>query len=175
MKFPSSNTDGANPAHGDIVSNVGSSHGTRLSGGSTGAIVTATGDDANITLKVAGKGTGETRIGNSSSPVVLSGPIGSSGSVLTEMRAFTVQFTAPALSSGAATASAESTVTVTGVSTGTVLVFTPTNPIGAGYGLRVRCSTANELTMAWQLAASGASTIGTGESTNRGTLLQFRF
>lgn len=160
MKFPSSNTDGANAALGDVVSNVGSSHGVRLSGGSTGGIVEPAGDDANITLNVRGKGTGGVKIG-------------ASGSALVEARAFTVQFTAPALSSGVAEQAAESTYTVAGLSTGTVLMFTPTNPINAAYTVRARCSTADELTLAW--GHFGDSTIGTGESTNRGVLLQFKF
>lgn len=166
MKFPSTNTDGANPAHGDIVSNVGSSHGVRLTGGSTGGIVEPVGDDANITLTVRGKGTGGVKMG--SSPVT----VGSSGTAITEIRAFTVQFTAPTLSSGLISG-AESTYTVTGVSTGTALVFTPTNPINALYTVRARCSTANELVLAW--GNIGDSTLGSGESTNRGTVLQFRF
>lgn len=71
MNFPSTNTDGRNPSLGGIVSNVESSHGVLLDGGSTGGIVTAVGDDANITLNVRGKGTGAVVLGNSSSPVVI--------------------------------------------------------------------------------------------------------
>ena len=71
MNFPSTNTDGRNPAAGGIVSNVESSHGVLLDGGSTGGIVTAVGDDANISLNLRGKGTGAVRIGNSSSPVII--------------------------------------------------------------------------------------------------------
>jgi hypothetical protein len=70
MNFPSTNTDGRNPAAGGIVSNVESSHGVLLDGGSTGGIVTAIGDDANITLRIRGKGTGAVVLGNSSSPVL---------------------------------------------------------------------------------------------------------
>ncbi len=99
--------------------------------------------------------------------------VGSSGTLVTETRAFTVQFTAPVLSSGIAEQAVESTYTVAGVSTGTVLTFTPTNPINALYSVRARCSTADELTLSW--GHFGDSTIGTGESTNRGVLLQFRF
>lgn len=164
MKFPSSNTDGANPAHGDIVSNVGSSHGVRLSGGSTGGIVEPVGDDANITLTLRGKGTGKVRVSSLA--------FGSSGTPIVEARAFTVQFTAPPLSSGL-TSAAESTFTVAGVSTGAVLVFTPTNAISPLYNVRARCSTTDELVLCF--SQNGISTLGTGESTNRGTLLQFRF
>lgn len=83
-----------------------------------------------------------------------------------------VQFTAPVLSSGTATG-IESTHTVTGLSTGTVLMFTTTNPINAKYNVRARCSTANEAVLAW--SHDGTSTLGSGESTNRGVLLEFRF
>ncbi len=88
---------------------------------------------------------------------------------------YVVQFTAPALSSGfaAGASAAESTFTVTGLSTGTVLTFTPTNPINALYNVRARCSTANELQLCF--SHNGISTLGTGESTNRGVLLEFAF
>jgi hypothetical protein len=174
MKFPNStNTDGANPAHGDIVSNVGSSHGVRLTGGSTGGIVEPAGDDANITLTVRARGTGAVVVGNSSNAVQANGTlrVGSSGTAVTELRKFTVQFTAPQLSSGLVSG-AESTYTVAGVSTGTLLLFTPTNPINALYTVRPRCSTADELTLAW--GNIGDSTLGSGESTNRGVLWQIR-
>jgi len=85
---------------------------------------------------------------------------------------YVVQFTAPTLSSGLVSG-AESTYTVSGLSTGTVLVFSPTNPINALYTYRPRCSTANELVIAW--GNIGDSTLGGAESTNRGTLLQFAF
>lgn len=101
--------------------------------------------------------------------------VGPAGSAVKGLAGYTVQFTAPVLSSGTATASLESTYTVTGLSTGTVLVFTPTNPISARYNVRPRCSTANELTLAWGLAANGASSVGSGESTNRGVLLEIKF
>lgn len=164
----------------DLVAGVESSHGVKLSGGSTGGRVDAYGDDANITLSIAGQGTGKVVLGNSSSPVTLNGAVtssgtfkvGSSGSAVAEIRSFTVQFTAPTLSTGAASV-VESTYTVTGVSSGTVLMFTPTNPINAQYTMRPRCSTVNELTIAW--GNHGKSTLGTGESSNRGTLLQFKF
>ena len=58
-----------------------SSHGVELSGGSTGGRIDAVGDDADITLTIAGKGVGETRIGNSSSPVAFAGNISTVGSI----------------------------------------------------------------------------------------------
>ncbi len=70
MNFPSTNTDGRNPALGGIVSNVESSHGVLLDGGSTGGIVTAVGDDANISLRVRPKGSGTLFLGSTASPIV---------------------------------------------------------------------------------------------------------
>lgn len=58
---------------------------------------------------------------------------------------YQVQFTVPALSSGA---SAESTVTVTGLTTNACLFITPRvklNSTVTGVCLTARCSTANEL------------------------------
>jgi hypothetical protein len=85
----------------------------------------------------------------------------------------TVQFTAPVMSSGIVAASTVSTVTVTGISTGSMLHFTPTNPINALYSIRAGCSTANELKL--YFSHNGISTLGSGESTNRGTLVEFTF
>jgi hypothetical protein len=56
---------------GDVWSNVESSHGVQLTGGSTGGIIEPVGDDANITLRVRGKGTGGVLLGNSSSPLTI--------------------------------------------------------------------------------------------------------
>lgn len=53
----------------DLTANVHSSHGVRLTGGSTGGIVEAVGDDTNVTLTVRGQGVGAVVLGNSSSPV----------------------------------------------------------------------------------------------------------
>lgn len=95
-----------------------------------------------------------------------------STTVIKGIARYLVQFTAPVLSSGVDTG-IESTYTVSGISTGTVLLFTPINPINAKYNVRARCSTANELTLAW--SHDGTSTLGSGESTNRGLVLQFTF
>lgn len=96
-----------------------------------------------------------------------------STSVFVTANKHTVQFTALVMSSGIDGGSTVSTVTVTGLSTGTVLLFTPTNPINARYNLRPHCSTVNELKLVF--SHNGISTLGSGEATNRGTLLEFRF
>jgi hypothetical protein len=55
----------------DLVTSVGSSHGVRLYGGSTGGKIESFGDDTNISLSICGKGTGAVVLGDSSSPVLL--------------------------------------------------------------------------------------------------------
>jgi hypothetical protein len=165
MNFPSTLTDGANPALGAIVSNVDSSHGVRLDGGSTGGIVTVTGGDANISLAVAGKGTGFTRLGNSSAVA----RIGASTSGIAAIERYLVEFTEP---DSPASTYVDSTYTVTGLTTNAVLHFTPRLTLAAGYTIGdVRCSTADELTIRW-VHAGGSTASG---SSNRGTLLAFKF
>ena len=65
---------------GDIISNVSSrtgfgqivsSHGVHLTGGSTGGIVTAAGDEANIALRISPKGTGPLVLGVSGASTVV--------------------------------------------------------------------------------------------------------
>jgi hypothetical protein len=51
-----------------VVAGVESSHGVKISGGSTGGVVEAVGDDTDISLLLKGKGAGGVFIGNSSSP-----------------------------------------------------------------------------------------------------------
>lgn len=71
MKYRS--THAGQHVSNDIVANVGSSHGVQLSGGSTGGIVEAVGDDANISLRVRAKGTGSLILGDSSQTVLIGG------------------------------------------------------------------------------------------------------
>jgi hypothetical protein len=83
MNFPSTNTDGRNPSLGGIVSNVESSHGVLLDGGSAGGIITAVGDDANIPLRIYGKGTGGVTIGSTAVPNSTSAAVASIKAILT--------------------------------------------------------------------------------------------
>ena len=139
-----------------VAASVESSHGVAIWGASTGGVVESIGDDANISLTLRGKGTGAVVVGNSSSPVQWG-------------QLFTVQFTPSVL---AASTSVQSTITVTGLSTGRPLLFTPTTPgLGMAYAFRAQCSTANELRLTQQNISG--STIGSGESTARGLLIQF--
>lgn len=161
MQYRSTNSEGRyKHLGGALVVGAEFGSGVEINPNSSGsaAIIQPAGDETNKDLVIKGKGTGGVQIG-------------SSGSVLAEYRKFTVQFTPPELSSGLVSA-AESTYTVAGVSTGTVLMFTPTNPINALYTVRARCSTVDELTLVW--GNIGDSTLGTGQSTNRGVLIQFR-
>lgn len=147
---------------GDVVSNVGSSHGVRLTGGSTGAAVEAFGDDTSIALRVRGKNAGGLLLGGGST---------GSTSPVTLIERYFVEYTVPALSSGPATGS--DTVTVTGLTTNSILVLQNrlrTNSTG-DVQVVARCSTANELAL--QFFNQSASSL-TG-STQSAYLLQFRF
>jgi hypothetical protein len=95
MIFRSSNTSGYTHFGGDVVSNVESSHGVQLTGGSTGGIVQPVGDDTDITLKLLGKGAGGVVIGNSSQAVTIAGGTAFKGF---NASTYTVQFAA--ISSG---------------------------------------------------------------------------
>ena len=56
MYFRSSNVQGFVHFQGDVVSNVESSHGVHLTGGSTGAIVQPASDDASAAMSIRAKG-----------------------------------------------------------------------------------------------------------------------
>lgn len=163
MRYRSTNVRGWTHHLGDLVAQVESSHGIQLSGGSTGGVVEAVGDDANIAAVFRGKGTGFSQLGNSSAVA----RIGGSTTGISLLQRYTVQFTEPDLSSGPA--SADSTYTVTGATTNANYLFTPRLTPVAGYGIgAVWCSTADELKIRW--TGNSADTIS--GSTNRGTLLQ---
>jgi hypothetical protein len=96
VEFRSTNVFGRVHFHGDVVTNVGnaaavSSHGVQLSGGSTGGIVTAAGDEADVALNLVGKGTGAVIVSNSSSPLVWGG----GGITLSTGGTFQIGSTAP--------------------------------------------------------------------------------
>src|SRR3990167_1619676 len=56
---------------GDVTAQFNSSHGVRLSGGSTGGIVEAVGDDTNASLTIRAQGAGGITVGNSSQTVTV--------------------------------------------------------------------------------------------------------
>lgn len=177
MEFRSTNDNGYVHFQGDVVSNVSSgqainsSHGVRLTGGSTGGIVTAAGDEANIALNIQPKGAG---------PLVLSSTqtfIGQTSTTpLAYIQRYRVDWTLPALSSaGAAGASADSTITVTGATTNAMYIIQETqrwnSTVDPGIIVTGRCSTANELKVT-ALNVSASSISGSTVSAN---VLQFGF
>lgn len=102
---------------------VDSSHGVQLSGGSTGGRVDAVGDDNNITLSLAGKGTGPTVVGNSSSPVFVGG---STAPFLGFIRASDTAVATPNFATTNAMVM-ETTHTLAGVNTSHFLIALPRN------------------------------------------------
>lgn len=83
MEFRSANDVGYQHLQGDLVTNVSSggvqnsSHGVQLTGGSTGGIVTAAGDETNIALNVRPKGSGPLNLGVSGAGIISIGAAGS--------------------------------------------------------------------------------------------------
>jgi hypothetical protein len=76
MFYRSTNPDGQYVHHlGAIVAGVNSSHGVEIDGGSTGGMVRAVGDDANISLSLLQKGAGLLILGTSTGPVSFGGII----------------------------------------------------------------------------------------------------
>ena len=132
---------------GDVIAQVNSSHGVRLSGGSTGGIVEAVGDDTNVSLTLRAQGTGTLILGSSGQPV----QIGGSTSVFRGMIAF--QDTAVTLPSWTSTHSGISTVltthTITGITTGSIVFANLRDDTGtlsvALAAVSVSRSTANEV------------------------------
>lgn len=149
-----------------VILSVESSHGVRVEGGSTGGIVEAVGDDSSIALVVQQKAGALLTLGSTSGSI----QVGNSTTPLLAVQRYVVQFTPAAL---AANTFAESTITVTGLTTNASLVFTPRSAVTGAYNYLVRCSTAAELKFSEQ--NNSASTIGTGESTSRGLLTELRY
>lgn len=147
-----------------VIVGADSSHGVRLEGGSTGGVIEAVGDDANISLSVKQKGSGALQLGNgSTSPLLM-------------IQRHRIDWTIGALSSaGTAGASVDSTVTLSGATTNSIFVTQVLRPLNStestGLYVTVRCSTADELRV---------TTLNTGPSTLSGStasihVLQFKF
>lgn len=160
---------------GDVTAQVDSSHGVRLSGGSTGGIVEAVGDDTNVSLTIRAQGAGGITIGSTNQALVFNSTttrIGSgSTTAIGNIDRYLVQYTVPALSSGPA--ASESTVAVTGLTTNSILILQNRliNNSTGQVSLHARCSSANELTI--QFVSNDASSLS--GSTQSAYLLQFRF
>jgi hypothetical protein len=73
MERRSTNVNGYTHFQFDVTAHAGSSHGVRLSGGSTGGIIEAVGDDTNVSLTIRSQGTGPITIGSTTQPVSFSG------------------------------------------------------------------------------------------------------
>ena len=185
MDFRSTN-DNYTHHQGDIISNVSSggiqnsSHGIHLTGGSTGGIVQPAGDEANIALNLRGKGSGAVNLGSTTSGLTLNSSATQLGSASTTgialIQRYRVDWTVPALSSaGIDAASGDSTVTVTGLTTNSILVIQRRGALNStnstGLFLTCCCSTADELRLT--VHNIGASTIS--GSTMSAYLLQVGF
>jgi hypothetical protein len=156
MEYRSTNAAGWTHHQGDLVSNVASSHGVRLTGGSTGGILEAAGDDTNISLVVRGKGAGAVVVGNSSSPLSVVGPMYALGDFNSSVGVFT---------------HTGSSVTIQPSSVGGVAIGTSSNPIAiAGSSVAVTSTHVN-LNSSRIAIGSGAST--TALSAIKRHLIQF--
>ena len=182
MRFRSANSKFVHYG-GDILSNTDdSSHGVQLSGGSTGGVIAPCGDEDNIALRVSGKGTGPTVLGNSSSPVSITGAINSTGAVaftstqvnITSTKVFIgpsgstsflmgisrvrLDFTVPVM---AVNAGAEvGDIAVTGVTTNAVITLSPRGALNssvAGLMAVAFCSTAGQVHITLQNAGTTIS------------------
>src|SRR5688572_1423006 len=168
MEYRSSNAAGWTHHQGDLVSNVASAHGVHLTGASTGGVVTAAGDDANVSLRIVPKGAGILFLGNSSTPLSIGN---GSTTGLFGLKRHLIQFTVPALSSGG---SAESTLTLSGATTNSIFLVQPRSALNssvAGVDLRVRSTLADEIVLTF--ANDSLSTLS--GSTQSAYLLQFLF
>ena len=166
MRFRSSNSKFVH-YQGDVLSNVDdSSHGVHLAGGSTGGIVQPAGDEDNIALTVRGKGTGRVNVGNSSQATFLAG----STFGFAFIQRVIVQIDSAAMVI-AAEGTSDTVSTVTGATTNSLCVFMPHATFSTRYQFQTYCSTANEVRI--RLFNFQATTFGSGQSSNRGTLYVF--
>ena len=175
MQYRSTNDAGYSHVGGAMVVGVELGSGIELNPTSSGAVanIAPVGDETNKGIRIQSKGTGTITLGSSANqPVTVTSTaftIGSGGAIA-GITAYTIQW-APAVL--AASTSVQSTITVSGLATNSALFFTPTTPgLSMAYAFRVQCSTASELRFTQQNITG--STIGTGESTARGLLLEVR-
>jgi hypothetical protein len=146
---------------GSLVAGADEGSGIELNATSSASTPTIrpVGDESAKSISIAGKGTGGVQLGS-----------GSTTSISLFQRYF-VEFTVPALSSAA---SAESTVTVLGLTTASILVLQPRvklNSTVTGVTVTARCSTADELTVEYH-NISQSSLSG---STQSAYLFEIRF
>jgi hypothetical protein len=150
---------------GSVVAGADQGSGIELVATSSGTapVIQPVGDETDKSIQIKGKGTGGVQIGASTSSFSLA-------------QASLIQFTVPALSSaGVATATAESTLTLSGATTNSIFVVQQrvayNSTITEGVYVTARCSTADELRLTfWNHGASSIS-----GSTSSAYLLQFKF
>lgn len=171
---------GASHTEGAQVFATASSHGVEISGGSTGGLISAVGDDANIALNLVAKGTGAVNVGSTNSGLFLNSSgvtIGSASTTgVAKLQRYRIDWTVPALSSaGLDAASVDSTITVVGATTNGIYVVQRRGALNStnstGLGIAVCCSTADEIRLTSYNI--GASTIS--GSTMSAYLLQISF
>lgn len=184
MEYRSTNPTGYTHWQGDMVSNVASSHGVQLSGGSTGAVVEAVGDDGTIELTVRGKSTGAVNIGAAGAVTNLlsydiftsSGAnlkLGSTAPFKGFIRQQTINQPTPNFASTDAGKVAETTVTFTGVNSSHFIVA---NALTFPAGLQLVhayavATTAASVHLGWV----NGSSVTVGASTANVRLLAIRF
>lgn len=151
MERRSTNLDGYSHFQFDLTAHAGSSHGVRLSGGSTGGIVEAVGDDTNVSLMIRGQGTGAITLGSSAADVLVGGSTAPWEGFL---RALDTAVSTPALFNDTdAGRVAETTHVITGISSQTagvlptyyVNVYPANLPTGIAYAGAYVGSTANDV------------------------------
>lgn len=185
MDTRSNNNVGYTHFTGDVTAQVGSSHGVRLSGGSTGGIVESIGDDANVTLTLQAKGTAGVVIGNSSNPLTIGNgstlvTIGTSGgqtlfggstAPFYGFMRLSTDLTTPTIAS-TDVGSTYTTCTVPGGNSSHFVVINSRN-LSTAYSIGEAAfgSTANEL----NIKMVKASTVAGGASTFTANILVFRF
>lgn len=162
MQYRSTNPDGRYVHWGGAgVFGVEYGSGIEFNPNSSGVapIIQPAGDEAAKDIHIKGKGTGGVRLGLGSTTAVAM------------MQRYRIDATVPALSSAS---SAESTVTVTGLTTNSILILqnrVKLNSTVTGVTATARCSTADELVIEWH-NISQSSLSG---STQSFYLLQFAF
>lgn len=137
--------------------------------------ITVVGDETNKSMAIFPKGSGTLTLGAAGATLAFAGTATQIGTASTTAFAFVQRYridaTVPALSSAS---SAESTVTVTGLTTNSILILQnriKLNSTVTGVTATARCSTADELVIEWH-NISQSSLSG---STQSFYLLQFAF
>ena len=151
---------------GDVTAQVNSSHGVRLSGGSTGGIVEAVGDDTNVSLRIRAQGAGNITLGNSSQAVFFGG---STSPVAGVVR---VQSTTVVVADASTEVRViESTITVTGANSSALIVANEITTDTTLFLVDASCTAANEVVLTWIKPHKVAST----ESTRTVRVASFNF